>query len=224
MFIERLSVCLGFAMAVVMSSTVAASGGELEDQLRAAAYKGDSAQIRVLLKKGASIDARDRKGETPLLIVTHNNYIDAAKVLINAGADVNAKDNIQDSPYLYAGARGRNEILAMILKHGADLKSINRYGGTALIPAAERGHVKTVQMLIKAGVDVNHVNNLRWTALLEAIILGNGGADHTEIVRLLIKGKADVNLADGKGITPLQHARQRGYKEIERILVQAGAR
>jgi len=42
-------------------------------------------------------------------------------------------------------------------------------------------------------------------------------------VKLLVAGGADVNLADGKGVTPLQHARQRGYREIERILVDAGA-
>jgi ankyrin repeat protein len=93
-----------------------------------------------------------------------------------------------------------------------------------LIPAAERGHVETVRMLIKAGVDVNHVNNLHWTALLEAIILSDGGPRHVEIVRLLVDAGADVNLADGDGVSPLQHARQRGYVEIENMLTAAGAR
>ncbi|MCY1227123.1 hypothetical protein D9M68_601410 [compost metagenome] len=79
-------------------------------------------------------------------------------------------------------------------------------------------------MLIAAGVDVDHVNRLKWTALLEAIILGNGGAAHTEIVRLLVQARANVNLADGEGVSPLQHARQRGYAQIERILSAAGAR
>ena len=129
-----------------------------------------------------------------------------------------------DSPYLYAGARGHLDILKLTLANGADLKSTNRYGGTALIPAAERGHVETVKALIEAGVDINHVNRLGWTALLEAIILGTGGEKHTEIVRLLIKAGAEVNLADGEGVSPLSHARQRGYGSIETLLVDAGAR
>jgi ankyrin repeat protein len=112
----------------------------------------------------------------------------------------------------------------LTLANGADLKSTNRYGGTALIPAAERGHVETVKTLIEAGIDVDHVNRLGWTALLEAIILGSGGEKHTEIVRLLIKAGADVNLADGEGVSPLTHARQRGYGKIERLLADAGAR
>jgi ankyrin repeat protein len=145
-------------------------------------------------------------------------------VLIAAGADVNAKDNIHDSAYLYAGARGHLEILKMTLAHGADLKSTNRFGGTALIPASERGHVETVRTLIKAGVDVDHVNKLGWTALLEAIILGNGGASHQQIVQLLVDAKANVNLADRDGVSPLRHARNRGFSEIAQILVNAGAR
>ena len=36
--------------------------------------------------------------------------------------------------------------------------------------------------------------------------------------------KANVNLADRDGVTPLQHARRRGYGEIEKVLVAAGAR
>ncbi|MGH2548031.1 MAG: ankyrin repeat domain-containing protein, partial [Thermomicrobiales bacterium] len=125
---------------------------------------------------------------------------------------------------LYAGARGLNEILAMTLEHGADLKSTNRFGGTALIPACERGHVETVRMLIEAGVDIDHVNNLGWTGLLEAIILSDGGEAHQQIVQLLIDAGADVNLADFDGVTPLQHALNRGYTIIAGKLIAAGAR
>ncbi|MGB3069844.1 MAG: ankyrin repeat domain-containing protein [Ottowia sp.] len=192
--------------------------------LHAAARNNDAARIRKLLAQGVKVDARDASGATALLAATHANQIDAAKVLIDAGADVNAKDNIHDSTYLYAGARGHLEILKMTLSHDADLKSVNRYGGTALIPAAERGHVETVRTLIDAGVEVDHVNRLGWTALLEAIILGNGGERHQKIVSLLVKAGANVNLADGEGVTPLQHARKHGYKEIESILRVANAR
>ncbi|MBM1173641.1 ankyrin repeat domain-containing protein [Microvirga arabica] len=195
-----------------------------EDLLNAVTDKDvDAAQIQALLSRGADIDARDEAGRTALLIATHGNRIEAARALIEAGADVNAKDRINDSPYLYAGARGHLEILTMTLAHGADLRSTNRYGGTALIPASERGHVDTVRVLIEAGVDVDHVNNLGWTALLEAIILSDGAERHQRIVGLLVKAGADINFADRDGVKPLQHARSRGYREIEATLVAAGA-
>lgn len=67
------------------------------------------------------------------------------------------------------------------------------------------------------GVEVDHVNNLGWTALLEAVILGDGGANHQEIVQILLDAGADPERPDGDGVTALQHAQQRGYEEIAEI-------
>ena len=101
---------------------------------------------------------------------------------------------------------------------------MNRFGGTALIPACHHGHVEAVKLLLATRIDKDHVNNLGWTALLEAVVLGNGGPRHTEIVRMLVAAGANVNLPDRDGVTPLAHARQRGYTEMMRILQAAGAR
>jgi ankyrin repeat protein len=220
----RPTAILALAVLVLTSFSPNASGRDMNDiRLHTAAASNDLATINRLLSEKADINARDGDGRTALLIATHRNNVEAARALIEAGADVNAKDNIHDSAYLYAGARGHLEILRMTLAHGADLKSTNRYGGTALIPASERGHVETVRTLITAGVDVDHINKLGWTALLEAIILGNGGASHQQIVQLLVDAKANVNIADRDGVSPLRHARNRGFSKIEQILAKAGA-
>ena len=57
-----------------------------------------------------------------------------------------------------------------------------------------------------------------------AIILSDGGPRHQQIVQLLIDAKADVNLADKDGVSPLAHAKQRGYSAMVAMLSQAGAR
>ncbi len=196
----------------------------LGEQLLKFAGAGDEVTVRKLLAMGAPVDARDAQGNTSLLLATAGNHIEVARSLILQGADVNIQNAQKDSAYLLAGARGYLEILRMTLSRGADLKSTNRFGGTALIPACERGHVEVVKTLIEAGVDVNHVNNLGWTCLLEAILLSNGGEAHQQIVHDVIAAKADVNLADKDGVTPLAHARQRGQTAMVDILIAAGAR
>jgi ankyrin repeat protein len=81
-----------------------------------------------------------------------------------------------------------------------------------------------VRALIAAKAPLNHVNNLGWTALLEAVVLGNGGRDHTAVVEALVKAGVDVTVPDRHGTTALGHARTRGYSQIARILENAGAR
>jgi len=210
-------------LSVLMAVSSHAQSGR-DQALIAAAEFGNLADVERLIREGASVKARDARGRTALLAATRNDHVAIARALIAAGADVNAKDDIDDSPYLYAGAEGRIEILKMTLAAGADLKSTNRYGGTALIPAAHHGHPEAVRILLGTAIDKDHVNKLGWTALLEAVILGDGGATHTEIVRLLVEAGANVNLADRDGVTPLAHARRRGFGEMARILESRGAR
>jgi ankyrin repeat protein len=212
-------------IALFVCAVVSAQAGLAEDRaLFAATERGDVPGILNLLKQGAGVNTRDGAGRTPVLVATHANQIEAARVLIDAGADVNTKDSIQDSAFLYAGAEGRDEILKMTLAHGADLKSTNRYGGTALIPAAHHGHPETVRILLATKIDKDHVNKLGWTALLEAVILGDGGAVHTDIVRQLVTAGANVNLTDRDGVTPLAHARRRGFTAMVGIMEAAGGR
>jgi ankyrin repeat protein len=208
-------------LAIVM--TLPADAQNRDQALIAAAGTGDVAAAERLIREGASLAARDARGRTALLAATHGNHVAVARALIAAGADVNAKDDIQDSPFLYAGAEGRIEILKMTLP-SADLKSTNRYGGTALIPAAHHGHTEAVRLLLGTAIDRDHVNRLGWTALLEAVILGDGGPVHTEIVRLLVEAGANVNIADREGVTPLQHAKRRGFAAMVRILEVRGGR
>jgi hypothetical protein len=217
---RRRALLIGGAAGTVLAR---ADGPSLVD----AAEAGDLTALRRLLDAKVPVDSRDgRNGRrrTALLAATQANRIDAARLLIERGADVNAKDELQDSPFLYAGAQGRLEILRMTLAAGADLKSTNRYGGTALIPAAHYGHVETVRELLRTKIDLDHVNSLGWTALLEAIILGDGGDAHTEIVRSLVAHGAKLQLADAQGVTPLAHAERRGQRAIVEILRRAGAR
>lgn len=210
---------LAFMASLLMAtSAVSAQATGRQAMLLDAVRTNDIAQLRAAIDDGADLEARDGQGRTVLLLATHAGAVDLAGLLIDAGADVNAKDEIRDTPFLYAGAEGRDAILTLILATGkAKLGDTNRYGGTALIPAAHHGHPSTVRILLDTAIDIDHVNDLGWTALLEAVILGDGGPVHQEIVGLLVDAGAR-SLPDRDGRTPLDHASAMGFTEIaERI-------
>lgn len=200
-----------------------ASAAERDQRLIAVSARGDTAAVRALLLEGASHAARDADGRTALVAAAYGNHIETALVLMQAGADVNVRDTIGRTAFMVAAVYGHTEILRLALKHGAEVNTLNQFQGTALIPASHYGHVEVVRELLRTRINVNHVNRFGWTALMEAVILGDGGARHTEIVRLLVAHGADARIADPDGVTPLMHARRRGYSEIVRILERMGA-
>ncbi|HIX42219.1 MAG TPA: ankyrin repeat domain-containing protein [Candidatus Kurthia intestinigallinarum] len=177
-------------------------------------------QVQELLAQSTEVDIQNDKGETPLLIATHQNNVAIAKALIDAGADINKQDAIQDSPYLYAGAQGKTEILAYMLAHREpDQTVVNRYGGNALIPAAEKGHLENVKQLLEDGrADINHQNNFGYTALIEAVALTDGSPLYQDIVAELLKHDANTELRDNNDKTALDYAKEKGYTEIEAML------
>lgn len=211
---------------VLFAMTNAKADETADRRLLEAAARGDRAGTAAALKAGAAIDAHDSRHQTALLLAVAANHIGVALDLIAAGADINAQADNRDTPWLLAGAEGRTALIRPMLATGrVDYAKRNRYGGNALIPAAHHGHLETVRVLLEESkIDVDQINDLGWTALLEAVILGDGGPTHSEIVRLLVAHRADVNLADRSGVSPLAHARRRGFAAIAGILENAGAR
>lgn len=188
-----------------------------------AAAAGDADAVRAGLEAGAALEARDEQRRTPLLLAALGDHVAAAEVLVAAGADPNAQDDRQDSAWLVTGVTGSVAMMRTLIPARPDVKLTNRFGGVSLIPASERGHVDYVRaVLAETDVEVDHVNRLGWTALLEAVILGDGGRPHQQIVELLLAAGATTSLADGDGVTALTHAERRGFTGIVRLLRAAG--
>jgi len=188
--------------------------------LRAAA-SGEADAAAVALRNGARIEARDAAGRTPLLLAAAGGHVEVARLLVNLGADPDAQDDQQDSAWLVTGVTGSVAMAETLLPADPDLGLLNRFGGTSVIPASERGHVAYVRRVARTGINLDHVNDLRWTALLEAVVLGDGGRRHQQVVRALLGAGADPTIPDADGRTPIALARGSGQVVIARMLAAA---
>jgi hypothetical protein len=212
--------CLAAAQIPPTAAEVARYSG-----LHAAAHRGDVTEIERLIAAKSDLNARDAYGRTPLHVATHAGKIDAIRVLAKAGANLGLLENDRYDAVTIASVANNEEALRMLLSLGASAKLItSRYDGTALIAAAHLGHAGVVKQLIAAGAPLDHDNNQHWTELIESIVLGDGGARHTETLRALVSAGANLQLADRNGNTPLRLAQGRGYKAMVEILVKAGAK
>src|SRR5690242_5543407 len=187
--------------------------------LHRAAAHGDAAQIRELLGNGADANARDAAGRSPLHVAAFGSHYDAVRALVAGGADINALENRRYDVITIAAVKDDVRMVKLALELGGNAKLVTSpYDGTALIAAAHLGHAEVVKALIDGGAPLDHVNNLGWTALIEAVILGDGGARHIATVAHLVAAGANRTIADRGGVTPLQHARQRGFQKIAAAL------
>lgn len=192
--------------------------------LHAATVGGSTIEIERLVKDGADLNARDAFGRTPLMVAAYRRDLSVARALIELGANVNALEHQSYDVITIAAVQNDLDMLKLALSSGGNARAITSpYGGTALIAAAHLGHAEIAKALLAARAPVDHVNSLGWTALIEAIVLGDGGERHQATVDALVKGGADLGLANRDGATPLSLARAKGYAGIVRILEQAGA-
>jgi ankyrin repeat protein len=193
--------------------------------LHAAAAQGDVAEIERLIAGGERPNLQDSNSRTPLHVAVYRKHHAAARALLRLGANPNALDADRYDIITIAVAQNDTEMLKLALDGGASARTITSpYDSTALITAAQLGHVEAARILIAHKAPLDHVNRRGWTALIEAVVLGNGGANHVATVELLVKAGADTDIKDRQGATALAYARQRGYHDMVKLLAPAAGR
>jgi len=187
--------------------------------LHRAVHFDDAPEIQRLIAQGADLEARDNHGRTAVHIAAFASNENALRLLAAAGSDMNALEDQAYDVVTIAAVANDPEMMVLALELGNRPDLITSpYIGTALIAAAHLGHVQVVRILANGGAPLDHINNLGWTALIEAVILGDGGPDHIATVEILLVAGADRDITDDAGVSPLQHALERGYGEIASLL------
>uniref|UniRef100_A0A915KDU0 RING-type E3 ubiquitin transferase n=1 Tax=Romanomermis culicivorax TaxID=13658 RepID=A0A915KDU0_ROMCU len=203
---------------------------ELEDKdgdraIHHAAFGDEPAIIEILAKSKVDLNARNKRKQTALHIAVNKGYLSVVKTLIESGshcslqkrddviallltqgqADVTLTNNNGFNVLHHAALRGNASAMRIILQNlhrpwVVDEKKDDGY--TALHLAALNNHVEVANLLITLGhVNINMQNANSQTVLHLAV-----ERQHTQIVRLLTREGANLNVADKDGDTPLHEA------------------
>jgi ankyrin repeat protein len=140
------------------------------------AFKGELENVKVLLRKGASIEATDPKQRTALMWAAANGHTPVVEFLVDQGADINARDSDGQTALMYASRRSFPATVGLLLKLGAEVNvQSNKRGLTALIIAAAAGDEAVVRLLLDSGADKSLAEIDGDTALDRARQNGNAG-------------------------------------------------
>jgi ankyrin repeat protein len=214
------------ALCVFLLPFAHAESSTLSRDFSTALRNGDVRAIREALDKGASVNARDEHGNTPLMLAAAYSDVASMKLLLDRGAQVNVTNSEGATPliraaYDYDKAR-------LLVDRGADVNARTAMGHTPLILAARpvNSH-RTVKLLLDHGADARVTNNWGATTLMSAAAGGD-----VESARLLIDHGANVNampIADKVAFifngarSPLMWAAYRGDVPMIKALLAAGA-
>ncbi len=84
-----------------------------------AAARGRTEEVKVLLEKGADINATDSLRWTPLMTAAFNGKIDTVKFLLERGADVNLENDDGTTALKLAKGRRYSKIVELLKAAGA---------------------------------------------------------------------------------------------------------
>lgn len=132
------------------------------DQLCAAAARGDTDTVRVLIQGGVDIDAKDKVGRTALMHAARYGENATIDALLELGANINAKNLNGHTALIYAARFGNADTVKLLLEKGADFQIATAAGATALELAKSYSHTNVVSILQNTALVDSRRTNQDW--------------------------------------------------------------
>uniref|UniRef100_A0A3Q1FBW1 Ankyrin repeat domain 27 (VPS9 domain) n=1 Tax=Acanthochromis polyacanthus TaxID=80966 RepID=A0A3Q1FBW1_9TELE len=140
--------------------------------LHVAALHGHASLAALLIRHGASVNARTNQSATPLHLASQNSHIQVVRFLLECNAKLNKKDHYGNTPLIHACLRGNLETATTLLQSNALVNIANLQGNTALHEAVRGGHQPLVELLLRGGASPGLRNKRQRTPLDCAYELG----------------------------------------------------
>jgi uncharacterized protein len=91
----------------------------------------DTTWMSFLIAKGANVNIRNVRGETPLVIAANLNFVEGVELLIAAAARVDETNNAGETPLITAVHNRNIPLMRVLLKAGANPERADNSGRTA---------------------------------------------------------------------------------------------
>ncbi|KAJ7024967.1 ankyrin repeat-containing domain protein [Mycena alexandri] len=190
----------------------------MDPEIIVASYYGHKEIVRILLDKGADVNAARGEYGSALQAAATGGHTDVVRILLDNSANINAAGGYNGSSLQAAAARGHTDIVCILLDKGADVNAAEGDYGSSLQAAAAGGHTEIVRILLDKGANVNAPGGVYGSSLQAAAARG-----YTKIVRSLLDKGANVNAAGGAFGSSLQAAAAGGHTDIVGIRLDKGA-
>jgi ankyrin repeat protein/L-ascorbate metabolism protein UlaG (beta-lactamase superfamily) len=179
----------------------------------------DPAVVNVLLARGANPNAKTTNGTTPLRTATAFARLASVKALLDKGADVH--DTLPNGQTLLHMAAwvGLPEAVPLFVSRGVDVNAAAKNGQTPLLIACIAGNAAMAATLLDRKADPNTRDAFGWTPLEAAVRIGQPAI----VKRLLQAGAKPSAAATADKRSALHHAAARGWLDITKMLLAAGA-
>lgn len=135
-----------------------------------ATLKGSLPICKMLIERGANVNAKNNNGHTPVKYAGSKNHQQILTYLLDCGGDPNAKDQFGETPLHRIASMERHECLRIFLTHSLASKAIltdaqNNAGNTALHLALECDDLTAAIMLCDHGASTEIQNKAKETPL-----------------------------------------------------------
>jgi ankyrin repeat protein len=189
------------------------TAGQAFAEFDRAVRMGDVQRSRELLEEFPKLlDKPDRFGRSPLFNAIHAGQAEIIALLLDKDASVTLANADGDTPLHRAAQSGDLPTVKLLFQRNAFVDTRNRRGETPLFKAASEGAVPVAEYLISRGGVVNRSDLFDNTPLHRAALKG-----HLEMVKLLLRYKADPAAKNVDGQTPADLARK---PEIKALLAE----
>jgi ankyrin repeat protein len=135
-----------------LAASRAANSGPNEDLL-AAAPKGDLVKLERAIKDGADVEARNDKKSTALMLAAENGKKYVVQTLLAAGAKADATREGGVAAIHVACAKGEIEIVKALLAAGVNVNTATEKRLTPILAAGRSGNIDLLRLLAEAGAD-----------------------------------------------------------------------